>query len=82
MATTNYGFTKLAGTDTAGHTSINTCIDSIDTKIALSLVGMIVLMRTADTTPSGWVTYNATNYPPPAVAPPTPPTDHKYIIKV
>lgn len=80
MATTNYGFTKLAGTDTAGHTSINTCIDSIDTQIALSLVGMIVLMRTADTTPSGWVTYATPTYTSPT--PPIPPTDHKYIIKV
>lgn len=80
MATTNYGFTKLAGTDTAGHTSINTCIDSIDTQIALSLVGMIVLMRSADTTPSGWVDYATPTYTSPT--PPTPPTGHKYIIKV
>jgi len=33
MPTTNYSFTLLAGSDTAGYTSINTLINSIDTKL-------------------------------------------------
>ena len=33
MATTNFSFTQLAGTETAGYTSINTLINSIDTKL-------------------------------------------------
>lgn len=33
MATTNFSFTQLAGTETAGYTSINTLINSIDAKL-------------------------------------------------
>lgn len=79
MATTNYGFTRLVGTDTAGYTTINNCIDSIDTQLRTHSVGMIVLMRSSDTTPTGWKDYTTANgYTSPT--PPTPPTGHKYII--
>lgn len=80
--TTNYSFKKIKGTDTAGYTSINAVIDSIDTQLDTHFTGMIVLMRSGDTIPNGWQEYNDTNYPPPATAPPTPPTGHKYIIKI
>lgn len=43
MATTNFGFTQLAGTETAGYTSINTLINSIDTV----LLGRIYSTSTA-----------------------------------
>lgn len=36
MPTTNFGFTVLAGSDTAGYDSINNCIESIDTELNAS----------------------------------------------
>lgn len=61
MATTNYSFTKLVGTDTAGHTSINTCIDSIDTQLKdkTFVPLMVVLYHGAAPLPSGWTDVDA-----------------------
>tara|TARA_R110000868_G_scaffold409919_1_gene696524 strand:+ start:43 stop:273 length:231 start_codon:yes stop_codon:yes gene_type:complete len=74
MATTNYGFTKLAGTDTAGHTSINTCIDSIDTQLEdKTFVVLMVILYRGVTAPSGWSIVTPTGAP--AV------TDHIWIEK-
>lgn len=82
MATTNYSFLKLTGDEIAGYDSINDLIDSIDQQLDTHFTGMIILMRTADSIPTGWQEYNVTNYPPPATTPPTPPAGHKYIIKI
>jgi hypothetical protein len=77
--TSNYSFKTIAGTDVAGYTSINSVIASIDTQLRARNVGMILLMRSSDTTPTGWKDYTTANgYTSPT--PPTPPTGHKYII--
>ena len=77
--TSNYSFKTIAGTDVAGYTSINSVVTSIDTQIRASGVGMIMLMRSSDTTPATWKDYTTANgYTSPT--PPTPPTGHKYII--
>jgi hypothetical protein len=82
VATTNYNFLELTGDEIAGYNSINDLIESIDAQLDAHFQGMIVLMRALDSVPAGWQEYNVTNYPPPAIAPPTPPADHKYIIKI
>jgi hypothetical protein len=51
--TTHFAFTKLAGTDVAGHNSINAVVDTIDTSLYNAFTGMIVLYQGA-TAPSGW----------------------------
>lgn len=77
--TTNYSFKTIAGGDVAGYTSINAVVASIDTQLNARKTGMIVLMRSSDTTPAGWKDYTTANgYTSPT--PPTPPTGHKYII--
>ena len=53
--TTNYTFKTLAGTDTAGYTSINSIVTSIDTKLLdkTFIAGMIILYEGV-AAPSGW----------------------------
>jgi hypothetical protein len=63
MATVNYSFTKLNGTDIAGHTSINTCIDSIDLQLKdkTFVAGMIIIYNsTTSPVVSGWSTLGKT----------------------
>lgn len=55
--TTNYSFKTLAGTDTAGYTSINSVITSIDTQLQDKTFksGMVILYYSATSpTVSGW----------------------------
>lgn len=58
--TTNYGFTTLESSDTAGHTSINTCLQSIDNVLEnkVNVAGMIMIFDTTTnndgSVPSGW----------------------------
>jgi hypothetical protein len=57
--TTNYQFKTLNGTDTAGHTSINSMIESVDTQLKDTLVtGMIVLFGKTSTTSGTWLLCN------------------------
>lgn len=53
--TTNYGFKTIDGTDTAGYTSINSVITSIDTQLQDKAFksGMVILYVGA-AAPSGW----------------------------
>ena len=57
MATTNYGFTLLQGSDIAGYNSINTLITSIDTNMYTRVAkpGMIMVFDSSiGSTPTGW----------------------------
>lgn len=57
--TTNYSFKRLAGTDTAGYTSINALMDSVDTQLIDKTFksGMIIVFENATSpTVSGWTT--------------------------
>lgn len=57
MATTNYGFTLLTGSDIAGYNSINTLITSIDTNLyaRVAVPGMIMVFDSSiGSTPTGW----------------------------
>lgn len=58
--TTNYTFKTLAGTDTAGYTSINSIITSIDTKLLdkAFVAGMIIIYQGV-AAPSGWAIVSA-----------------------
>jgi len=58
--TTNYSFKTLDGTDTAGYTSINSVITSIDTQLQdkAAKANMIVLYQGA-AAPSGWTDVDA-----------------------
>jgi len=62
--TTNYTFKTLAGTDTAGYTSINSIITSIDTKLddRIFIAGMVILYDSI-TAPSGWVVDSTAGLP-------------------
>jgi hypothetical protein len=53
--TTNYGFKTLAGDDTAGYTSINSVITSIDTQLddKMFITGMVIMYQGV-AAPSGW----------------------------
>lgn len=65
MATTNYSFTLLSGTDTAGYQSINTCINSIDTQLEdkTFVSGMVMIFDSTAVTPngapSGWTDFTS-----------------------
>jgi hypothetical protein len=54
--TTNYGFKTLKGTDTAGYTSINALVQSVDTQLESHFSGMILVYPSA-TAPTGWQAY-------------------------
>ena len=83
--TTKYSFNTIRGTDTAGYTSINDVITSIDTKISDHFIGMIVLVASDWTSPTAkdgsvmWQDYTTGNG---YINAPTPPTAHKYVIRI
>jgi hypothetical protein len=53
--TTNYNFKTIRGTDTAGYTSINSVITSIDTQlIDKTFVSNMVILYDGVAAPSGW----------------------------
>jgi hypothetical protein len=57
VATTNYNFLQLNGSDTAGYNSINALITDIDNKLytRVAVPGMIVLWDTSSgAVPTGW----------------------------
>ena len=55
--TTNYSFKTLAGTDTAGYTSINSVVTSIDTQLKdKAFKSNMVVMYAGASAPSGWTT--------------------------
>ena len=63
MATNNFGFLQLAGTDTAGYNSINALITDIDNKVyqRVAVPGMVILWRTAaGSVPTGWTDVTST----------------------
>lgn len=63
MATNNFSFLQLAGTDTAGYNSINALITDIDNKIyqRVAVPGMVILWRTAaGAVPTGWTDVTST----------------------
>ena len=63
--TSNYGFKTLAGDDTAGYTSINSVITSIDTQLddKMFVTGMVMVFQesAADPAgaPSGWTDFTS-----------------------
>lgn len=60
--TTNFSITLLNGSDTAGYSSINTIIQSIDTALytKTNVIGMIMIFDTSlGTVPTNWT--NLTN---------------------
>lgn len=58
--TTNYGFKTIKGTDTAGYTSINSVITSIDTELEdLTFVANMIVLFEGAAAPSGWVDVDA-----------------------
>ena len=67
-STTNFGIVKLAGTDIAGHTSINEVVDNVDKQVEASFVGLIGVAVTGSV-PTGWAAYT-----PPSGSMPTLPT--------
>lgn len=73
--TTNYGFKTIAGADTAGYTSINSVITSIDTELKDHFTYMILVYPGA-TAPTGWQIYT-----PPTGTMPTLPSNHIWIQK-
>lgn len=53
--TTNYSFKTISGVDTAGYTSINSVITSIDTELEdLTFVSGMVILYAGASAPSGW----------------------------
>jgi hypothetical protein len=64
MATSNFAFTQLTGSDTAGYNSINGLITDIDNKLyaRVAVPGMIMLWATG-TVPTGWVALSASTTP-------------------
>ena len=58
--TTNYGFKTLAGDDTAGYTSINSVITSIDTQLddKMFVTGMVIMYEGV-AAPSGWTDFTS-----------------------
>jgi len=63
--TTNYGFKTIDGENTAGYTSINSVITSIDTELEdLTFVtGMVMVFQSSAATPpgapSGWTDFTS-----------------------
>jgi hypothetical protein len=64
MATSNFAFKELTGSDTAGYNSINGLITDIDNKLyaRVAVPGMIMLWATG-TVPTGWVALSASTTP-------------------
>lgn len=63
MATSNFGFLQLLGSDTAGYNSINSLITDIDTKIyqRVAVPGMTMIWDTSDgSVPTGWTSLGTT----------------------
>ena len=58
--TTNYSFKTIAGTDTAGYTSINSVITSIDTQLEdkTFVAGMVIIYQ-GTSAPSGWTNFTS-----------------------
>jgi hypothetical protein len=57
MATSNFGFTLLSGSDQAGYNSINTLITSVDVQLysRIAKPGMIMVFDTSvGSVPTGW----------------------------
>ena len=56
MATSNFSFLQLTGSDTAGYNSINSLITDIDNKLYARAVfpGMVVAFDGATSVPTGW----------------------------
>lgn len=55
--TTNFGITLLNGSDTAGYSSINTVIQSVDTALntKTNVIGMIMIFDTSlGSPPTNW----------------------------
>ena len=56
--TTNFGITLLNGSDTAGYSSINTVVQSVDTALntKTNVMGMIMILDTSvtPTAPPNW----------------------------
>jgi hypothetical protein len=55
--TTNFGITLLNGSDTAGYSSINTVIQSVDTALntKTNVIGMIMIFDTSlGSVPTNW----------------------------
>ena len=64
MATSNFGFLQLTGSDTAGHNSINALITSIDTELATKgIVSGMIMLHAGPSTPPGWVALSASTSP-------------------
>lgn len=58
--TTNYSFKTISGTDTAGYTSINSVITSIDTELEdLTFVTGMVIIYQGAAAPSGWTNFTS-----------------------
>ena len=58
--TSNYSFKTIAGTDTAGYTSINSVITSIDTQLEdLTFVSGMVIIYQGASAPSGWTNFTS-----------------------
>jgi len=58
--TTNYGFKTIDGSDTAGYTSINSVITSIDTELEdLTFVTGMVIIYQGAAAPSGWTNFTS-----------------------
>jgi hypothetical protein len=63
MATNNFSFLQLSGSDTAGYNSINSLITDIDNKLyaRVAVPGMVMLWRTAaGAVPTGWTDVTST----------------------
>lgn len=63
--TTNYAFKTLSGDDTAGYTSINSVVTSIDTQLnnKTFVTGMVMVFQSSAATPvgapSGWTDFTS-----------------------
>jgi len=58
--TTNYAFKTIDGSDTAGYTSINSVITSIDTELEdLTFVTGMVIIYQGAAAPSGWTNFTS-----------------------
>jgi hypothetical protein len=84
--TNKYSFNTIKGTDTAGYTSINDVITSIDTEISDHFIGMIILVASGWVSPKAkdnsdmWEDYTTGNGYTNVPAPPN--IYHKYVIRI
>ena len=72
MATSNFNFTLLVGSDEAGYNSINSLITSIDNELydRVAKPGTIVVFNDVGTIPTGWSSLGATPAGLPALSSP------------